>query len=449
MNDVADAPHYADHVRTLCHRADVALARSHYDHLVISSGYPQYRLLDDQTYPYIPHPFFASWVPMDQSPGSWLVYTPGQQPELIIYQPQDYWHAPATVPNPSVCACYKIHLVQTPEHAFALLPKPTERCAIIGQADSRSGQYQPNNPSLVMRYLEYYRAYKTLYEQYILRQAQNAAVRGHRVAAKAFYAGKSSFEIYMAYCTAVGQEPSRFPYTPIIAMQSSAAILHYTQFPHLQNTKHTNLLIDAGASVHGYAADISRSYAIDPTSTFAALITAVENVQHTLCKAIQPGYSYIQLQTDAALALMHVLKDAGVLKVSAETALATGIAQVFFPHGIGHLIGIQVHDVGGHARNHEGTVLPPPNTYPSLRLTRTLEPSMVVTVEPGLYFIDILLQHARQSKYAGSIDWSCVASFQPYGGIRIEDTLMCGDKGPENLTRQAFASYDANISPSG
>jgi Xaa-Pro dipeptidase len=75
-----------------------------------------------------------------------------------------------------------------------------------------------------------------------------------------------------------------------------------------------------------------------------------------------------------------------------------------------------------------------------LRLTRTLEPGMVVTIEPGIYFIEMLLEELRAGPHAGAVDWARVDAFRPYGGIRIEDDVVCTEGEPENLTREGFAA---------
>ena len=113
---------------------------------------------------------------------------------------------------------------------------------------------------------------------------------------------------------------------------------------------------------------------------------------------------------------------------------SSGLSSVFFPHGVGHLLGLQVHDVAGFSVNPEGKQKARPDGHPYLRLTRTLEPGFVVTIEPGLYFIDALLGEARNSAHAGSINWQQVERFRPYGGIRVEDNVACTAGEPENLT---------------
>jgi Xaa-Pro dipeptidase len=113
---------------------------------------------------------------------------------------------------------------------------------------------------------------------------------------------------------------------------------------------------------------------------------------------------------------------------------------VFFPHGLGHLVGLQVHDVSGFSVDATGKRKATPPGHPYLRLTRTLEPGFVVTIEPGLYFIDMLLDEARKGAHGPHINWHRVDEFRPYGGIRVEDNVACTADAPENLTRAAFAA---------
>ena len=109
------------------------------------------------------------------------------------------------------------------------------------------------------------------------------------------------------------------------------------------------------------------------------------------------------------------------------------------PHGIGHLLGIQVHDVAGFMENENGTTIDPPSGHPYLRLTRVLEEDMVLTIEPGLYIIDMLLDNLRGTPAESLVNWSAVDALRPFGGIRIEDNVRVLSDGCENLTRDAFA----------
>ncbi|MQP76721.1 Xaa-Pro dipeptidase [Stenotrophomonas sp. MYb238] len=431
---------YSDHLGVLARRADEALARGGFDHLVVPSGRLHYQLFDDRDYPYAVNPQFKTWLPLTRLPDSWLVYTPGRRPQLVYHQPHDYWHAVPAAPSGWWVEHFDIHIIRTPEEALALLPRDLARCAILGEPQSALGGVVPNNPQPVIDYLEYQRAFKTPYEIALMRQAQVHAVRGHRAAEAAFRAGASEFAIHMAYCSAVGQDANELPYGNIIALNEHAAVLHYTDLCHAAPQPARSFLIDAGASAYGYASDITRTYAAAGHDEFQALIDAVDAAQRNMCTKVRGGFDYKQLHIDAHLALMGILRDFGVITVSPEAALASGVSAAFFPHGIGHLIGAQVHDVAGFAASDRGGHIERPAGHPYLRMTRVLEPGMVVTIEPGVYFIDMLLDEVKKAGNGASVNWERVDFFRPYGGIRIEDEVLCTDGDADNLTRPVFAA---------
>jgi Xaa-Pro aminopeptidase len=438
MDAANPAQLYPQHLAVLKARADEALARSGHDHLLIPSGRRHYQLFDDRDYPFAVNPHFKHWLPLTTVTDSWLVYTPGQRPKVIYLQPFDYWHVVPEAPGGWWVEHCEVRVIRTPEEALPLLP-PAARCAILGEANSTLGDYAPNNPAAALDYLHYQRSYKTPYELALMRLAQRRAAHAHRAAERAFRAGASEFEIHMAYCAAAQQDATEVPYQNIVALNTHGAVLHYTELDRDPPAESLSFLIDAGASHCGYAADITRTYAADRGSEFQAMIDAVDAAQQGMCAAVRAGADYRQLHVDAHLALMGILRDFGVLKVSPEAALATGVSAAFFPHGLGHPIGLQVHDVAGFAASDRGGTIPRPEGHPYLRMTRVLEPGMVVTIEPGIYFIDMLLDEVKKNGHGDSVDWARVDHFRPYGGIRIEDDVACTDGAPENLTRPAFA----------
>ena len=438
MSDLARL--YADHLAVLHQRTAEALARGGFDHLVIPSGTLLYQAFDDRDYPYAVNPHFKHWLPVTRAPGSWLVVTPGAKPKLLYLQPFDYWHVVPQAPSGYWVDHFDIVVIRTPEAALPHLPATAARCAIVGEAQSALGEFAPNNPAPVLDYLHYHRAYKTPYEIEMMRRASARGVRGHRAAERAFRAGASEFGIHLAYCQAAGQDAMELPYSNIVALDEHAAILHYTDRDRVPPKPARSFLIDAGASHEGYACDITRTYAWDTGSEFQRLIDAVDAAQQRMCDQVRAGHDYRRLHLDAHLMLAGVLREFGILRMSPEAALETGVSSAFFPHGIGHGIGLQVHDVAGFAESDRGGSIPKPDGHPYLRLTRTLEPGMVVTIEPGIYFIDMLLDPLRDSPHADAIDWARIAEFRPYGGIRIEDDVVCTDGEPINLTREAFAA---------
>jgi Xaa-Pro dipeptidase len=431
---------YADHLATLTRRAEEALARGGFDALVVPSGRLHYQLFDDRDYPYAVNPQFKAWVPLTHVPDSWLVYVPGERPKVLYHQPFDYWHAVPQSPSGPWTELMDVVVIRTPEEALQHLPKDASKCAILGEPQSTLGDFAPNNPPAVVAYLEYHRAFKTQYEIEMMRAASRIGVRAHRAAERAFRAGASEFGIHMAYCQAAGQDPHDLPYNNIIALNEHGAVLHYHDRGRLPPKPARSFLIDAGASHLGYACDITRTYSHDTSDEFQALIDAVDKAQLRMCDQVRAGFDYRQLHLDAHLSIANVLKDFGLITVSPEVAVETGVSSAFFPHGIGHGIGLQVHEVGGFYESDRGGTLPKPEGHPFLRLTRTLAPGMVVTIEPGVYFIDMLLDQLKDRGLGPSVDWGRVDAFRPFGGIRIEDDVACTDDAPLNLTREAFAA---------
>jgi len=435
---------YAEHLNVLRRRADIALERGGFDHLVVPSGVLHYQAFDDRDYPYAVNPQFKAWLPLTRNPGSWIVYTPGETPRLIYLQPFDYWHVVPDAPSGYWTAHFDIVVIREPGEAAKHLPPLSGsgpmRCAILGEEHGALDGYAPNNPEAVVNYLEYQRAFKTPYEVAMMREASRRGVRGHRAAERAFRAGASEFGIHLAYCQATGQDTNELPYGNIVALNEHGAVLHYTELGRLPPKPVRSFLIDAGASHGGYASDITRTYSADAGDEFQSLIDAVDTAQRKMASQVRAGTDYRQLHLDAHLALAAVLKDFGVIKASPEDALARGISSAFFPHGLGHGIGLQVHEVAGFAASDAGGAIAKPEGHPYLRLTRVLEPGMVVTIEPGIYFIDMLLEKLRQDGHGDSVDWSRIDAFRPYGGIRIEDDVVCTDGEPVNLTREEFAN---------
>ena len=274
----------------------------------------------------------------------------------------------------------------------------------------------------------------------MMRQAQRKAVRGHRAAERAFRAGASEFGIHLAYCQAARQDVNDLPYTNIICLNEHAAVLHSYDRDRTPPAQSRSFLIDAGGSHRGYASDITRTYAADGHDEFQALVDAVDGAQRALCAQVRAGTDYREIHLDAHRRLAVVLRDFGIVTVSPEAAVATGVSSAFFPHGIGHGIGLQVHEVAGLAASDAGGTIDRPEGHPFLRLTRTLEAGMVVTIEPGLYFIDMLLDELKAKGLGDSVNWEAVARFRPYGGIRIEDDVVCTDGEPENMARDGFAA---------
>ncbi len=435
---------YLYHLQSLMERTARALEAGRFDALVIQSGSPPVQFLDDQDYPYKVNPHFKAWVPVVDNPRCFLVIRPGSRPLLLFHQPNDFWHQAAALPTDSWTNAWDLIAVSDLSKAAAHWAG-LGRVAFIGPDNPEAAEPDSvNNPDL-LTHMHYDRAVKTSYELECLRRATAVAVRGHRAALAAFRSGASEYETHMRYLEACVQREEEMPYNGIVAYNQHAAVLHYQHLARRPPVSLRSFLIDAGAQYRGYAADITRTYAALP-GPFAELIDATDRAQLQLCTEIVPGRDYREVHLSAHRILGDVMHQIGLITATGADALEAGVTSVFFPHGIGHLLGLQVHDVGGVTGDLDGVVRERPAGHPHLRLTRMLEPGVVVTVEPGIYFIDSLLQAARgDAKRSALINWTLVEELRPYGGIRIEDNVVATAAAPENLTREAFA-YAARLS---
>ena len=432
---------YLAHLDLVRDRFDRALAAGGFDRVVIHSGSPHIAFLDDYHYPFKVNPQFKSWIPVLMNPHCAIVYEPAKKPVLAYYQPVDYWHKPAENPVGYWTSAFDIKMMAEPGDLVALIGDAS-RTAFVGESDSapEGVSFAAVNPRSVIDILHYERAWKSDYEISCILEANRIAARGHLAASKAFHSGASEYEIHLEYLRASEQIEEELPYGNIVALNENGAVLHYQQ--HLvqrsRNGERRSFLIDAGAQYNGYASDITRTYS-SKQDDFAQLIDSMDAMQKSLCEEVRPGLDYKELHLSAHRKIGDILQKHGITDVDGPSALDLRITSAFFPHGVGHYLGLQVHDVGGFLADASGATIPKPEGHPYLRLTRTVEPKQVFTIEPGLYFIDSLLAELKKSDAAKHVKWSRVEELRPYGGIRIEDNVVVDADGHENLTRRAFA----------
>lgn len=431
---------FADHLNRLQAQVLPALEAEGFDSLVIHSGLPVFAFLDDHAYPYRANPHFVWWVPLLNAEGSLLHVRAGRRPRLIFNAPRDYWHEPPSLPREPWVSQFDVVQVPGIEAARAELGQ-LSRAAFIGEPFPGSddcGFIAINPPRLLVR-LHELRTRKTPWELHQHRLANVRAARGHRAALQAFREGASEYHIHQAFLAATGARESELPYGAIVATGRRAATLHYQHLS--QAPPGPSLLIDAGVQELGRASDVTRTWAAQD-GDFASLVARMDELQQSLCAAVRAGVDWRDLHLTAHLLLGELLRDAGITRVDATEAVERQITSLFLPHGLGHLLGVQVHDVGGFQRSPDEPAIPPPDGHPYLRLTRVLEPDFLVTMEPGLYFIDVLLAQARADPRREALDWMRIESLQACGGIRVEDDLVVTPDGCINLTREAFASLE-------
>lgn len=271
--------------------------------------------------------------------------------------------------------------------------------------------------------------------------------------------------IFVASCRREGSVHQA--YLPIVAASTRAATLHYCcndrEFawgpvsPHYadhgefaRESRHLLpqvLLIDAGCEWDNYASDITRTMPVGNGGKFTQesreIYELVREMQTASFKAIGPGLHWDAVQLLCHRTLVRGFKRLGIFKADADEAalLAAGVSAAFFPHGVGHSLGLDVHDVPSASKPAHNPTIAQGNgigaerghekLYEYLRLRLPLEVGMVVTVEPGIYFHPHLLAEVRDSEF---IDHKVLARYEPVGGVRIEDVVLITSDGFENLT---------------
>lgn len=429
---------YKQHLTHMQKYYRAAMNKFHLDTIIISSGYPTYFFQDDRPHPFKAYSGAQQWLPFTLPAGIHIIIHKRGLPTLFWPEENDFWHAKSTMPTGNWQDFWNIVDNATTMNIYAAL---TGQYAWLGPKSTQtrlcekalSGEVHDK----LCATLDYQRAYKTEFEIRAIAAANKKAVMGHRAAEQAFFDGKSEFAIYQEYLIASGQTSAQEPYAGIVALNENAATLHYEN-KQISSPTHSNcLLIDAGAAYHGYASDITRTITEDQ-GLFGDLLQSMETLQVGLCEQAIEGVDFQQLHDSALHGVASILLQYKICSLGVEEQLQKGIPQIFFPHGLGHLLGLQVHDVGGHQIDEEGNKQSPANTSPFLRLTRTLKENMVLTIEPGLYFIPTLLAKMQADIPQHGCDLDKIESLLPFGGIRIEDNIVVGKQASRNLTREAF-----------
>ena len=430
---------YVQHVTEKLARFQAILDATGFSEIVIGSGDTLMQFQDDMAYQFKANPYFKEWVPLNKRAGSFLQIAAGSsKPTLFLLCVEDIWHtAPQSLPAGFEDA---LNIVEysTIAEVQQQLSSRHGGTAFINSTNSLSVAAEYWNPEAVINQIDFQRLAKTPYEQDSVREASHLAARAHVAAYDAFMAGCSELEIAAAYLRACDQSENEMPYGIIAGVNEHAAVLHHHDLFKQRQTPRS-FLLDAGVDVRGYASDITRTYAYDPASEFAAMIELLDSKQLELCAAGGIGNSPVDLQILSHRKIAEVLVEFGVITTSVDSAMDIDLTATFYQHGLGHHLGCNVHDKGSRFANAKGDQLPAPEKYPKLRNLAPMVANQIHTVEPGLYFIPSLLNKLRNSEFADTVNWSRINEFLPYGGIRIEDNIIVhADGSLENLTRDAF-----------
>ena len=419
---------YRAHVETLTAHAHETLEAEGFDALAIHSGRMVLKSsFDDQDWPFRPVPELEHWAKVDW-PDVTLVVEAGKSAKLLVVRSDSFWERPEEPDWGLIRGGLEVEEAGSFDATVKALAG--RKVAVVAHddavADALGGAL---NPSGVVDRIHDRRTRKTAYEIACMAEASRIAARGHLAAKEAFEGGeRSELAIHLAYLAATGLDDPQTPYKNIVALNDAAAILHHINYRSVAERR--SLLIDAGGVHRGYCSDITRTYAAEQND-FAELIGRMVALKDGVLEHIRVGMNYEELHDTSHRLMGSLLVDAGLFDGTAEAAVDTGVTRKLFPHGLGHSLGVQVHDVGMKKR-------PPRDDNPFLRNTSDIEAGQVFTIEPGLYFIDSLLNDLKES--GASVKWDRIEALRPFGGIRVEDNIHVLENGIQNLTAEAGLS---------
>ncbi|KAK3914010.1 Xaa-Pro dipeptidase [Frankliniella fusca] len=286
-----------------------------------------------------------------------------------------------------------------------------------------------------------HRVIKTPLELEVIRYVVGVSSEAHVRVMKSVVPGMMEYQCEAIFKQHVYQHGGcrHVSYTCICCSGANGAVLHYGHggAPNDCGLMDGGMcLFDMGANYYGYAADITCSFPVNGKFTHDQkfIYNAVLKANRAVMNSAKPGVSWVDLHRLANEILLRELIAGGLLRGEVKDMIHAGLGAVFQPHGLGHLMGLDVHDVGGYLDKD-----PPRPTEPGfnkLRTARVLEAGMVLTIEPGCYFVDHLLDAALADpiKKAFLVE-ERLAHFRNFGGVRIEDDVLITETGCENLTQ--------------
>jgi Xaa-Pro dipeptidase len=392
---------------------------------------------DDQYWPLRPVPHWQHWVSLAEADAA-LVVRQGRKPTLVRTRATSFWEKPSAPESQAFLEAFDVVSIDDSRDATQHFGGGS--IAFVGELRGRVSRWASDeasaNPASLIRALDALRTVKTHYEVACIAEANRRAKLGHDALRDAFRnADGSELELHLLYLRATAQDDPETPYKNIVALGSNAATLHHIAYG--RRARHgapESLLVDAGATCRGYGSDITRTWvkgsghAVD---LFEGLVTGLDAIQRRLCARVRVGQPYEDLHEESHRHVATVLRDVGLLRASVEEAVTTGVTRAFYPHGLGHSLGLQTHDVGCALRR-------PRETNALLRNTSDITVGQVFTIEPGIYFIESLLEGLRAQPAWAIVDWKAVDVLAPFGGARIEDDVhVVGDEAIlRNLTRE-------------
>lgn len=284
------------------------------------------------------------------------------------------------------------------------------------------------------------RARKSEAELVELRRVAGVTAQAFRVAMAATRPGGHEAHIAALFHGALAAHGLTTGYHSIITVRGE--ILHNPDYVNTMSAGQLLLLDGGGEGAAGYTVDITRTWPVDGqfSGRQRAAYEAVLAAQLASTDMVRPGVRYRDVHMRSAEVLAQFLCDEGLLRGGVEAALATHAHALFFPHGVGHLLGLDVHDLetyGDRPAYAPGRVRSKEFGTAYLRLDLDLLPGHLVTIEPGFYVVPAILHDpVLRARFKDQVDWDRAESWIGFGGIRIEDDVVCTEGDPEVITRE-------------
>lgn len=314
-----------------------------------------------------------------------------------------------------------------------IAPRINRRIAMFG-APLRSLSGDPVTMARVRPLLTHARRLKDETEIALVRKAAAATAAGYKRVAEFLRAGVSERQIQIeleAEFFRNGADQCGFG--TIVGTGPNSAVLHFSPGSRLVRNGDF-VLIDSGAQISRYTADVTRTFLVGDAAGPAQkdLYQVVLSAQERAITRCLPGVEWKDVHLSCAVDMVAGLVSMGLMKGNPSSLVEQEAHSLFFPHGLGHMVGLGVRDGSG---MFPGRVKDPRPCLRSLRMDLPLEDGYLVTVEPGLYFIPAILQDkARRTRYNDCVRWDKVDALIGLGGVRIEDDVLVRPKAPEVLT---------------
>ena len=381
----------------------------------------------DRTYPFHAHSEYF-YLTDRERPGGVLAFDPGDgwfDFVTPVTRDEALWEGA----DPS-----SVDGIDIAELESWLAPRKTKNIVSLGTA-AHAASFDPQLQADLRYALNSVRRPKDQIELGRMRIAEEATRAGFQEIVQRMESGRTERQLQaMVESAFFLNGADNLAFDTIVAGGHNSAVLHHR--PTTRAIREGDLvLIDAGAEFRGYACDITRTYPaagrFSPEQ--AALFHIVREAHSAALGRCTPGTEWRDVHQAAAMVIAQGLVDFGLLRGTVQSLVEQSVQSLFFPHGVGHLVGLGIRDAGEVLKGRQTD----PDLFPKLRVDLPLEPGYVVTVEPGVYIVPALLRDPPLKAFSRDfVNWSLVERMAGFGGIRIEDDVLITDSAPRVLTAQ-------------